>query len=128
MNEKTFLVIVDDLFFSSKIGETIRHLDGTPIFAAEISELPEDMNKQSFVRIIVDLDLSRMDPINAISHLRMIGTATEVPMIAYGRHTKPESFGLARNAACDQAIPRSEFVRRLPEFIQTCMRMAGTKT
>ena len=127
MIENSFLVVVDDLFFSSKIGETIRHLGGTPVFAAETNEIPEGVSKHSLAAIIVDLDLSRTDAVQVISHLRTVKNTKGIPMMAYGQHTRPESFELARKAGCDQAIPRSEFVKRLPKFIQTCMETVGTR-
>jgi len=47
-------------------------------------------------------------------------------MMAYGRHTRPEAFVRAREAGCERAVPRSEFVKRLPEFIETCRQHART--
>ena len=127
MSQNTVLVVVDDLFFSSKIGETIRQLGGTPLFAAETGEIPEDFDRCMPVAIIVDLDLARMDAVHVVSHLRSNGTTRDVPMMAYGRHTRPEAFVRAREAGCERAVPRSEFVKRLPEFVEACMQTAGTK-
>ena len=126
MTDNTVLVVVDDLFFSSKIGETIRQLGGTPLFAAEPGEMPEDFDRCPPAAIIVDLDLSRMDAVHVISHLRSIGTHRDVPMMAYGRHTRPEAFVRAREAGCERSVPRSEFVKRLPEFVKACMQTTGT--
>ncbi len=117
MTDHTVLVVVDDLFFSAKIGETIRQLGGIPRFAAEASEVPGESEGGPPAAIIVDLDLTRTDAVGLISHLKAGEATRDVPMVAYGRHTRPEAFARAREAGCDQAIPRSAFVKRLPEFI-----------
>ena len=126
MSDQTILVVVDDLFFSSKIGETVRQLGGEPLFAAEVGEIPDDSDGSPPAAIIVDLDLLRTDAVGLISHLRAGEATVHTPMMAYGRHTRPEAFGRARAAGCERAVPRSEFVKRLPEFIETCLQTART--
>jgi len=120
MTEHTVLVVVDDLFFSAKIGETVRQLGGRPIFAAEESEIPDEPGNGPPAAIIVDLDLARTDAVGLISHLRDSEATRDIPMMAYGRHTRPEAFVRARAAGCERAVPRSEFVKRLPEFVEAC--------
>lgn len=126
MNDQTVLVVVDDLFFSSKIGETVRQLGGKPVFAAEVSEIPDCPDDGPPAAIIVDLDLSRADAVDLISHLRDSEATRDTPMMAYGRHTRPEAFVRARAAGCERAVPRSEFVKILPEFVETCRQNART--
>ncbi len=126
MTEPAILVVVDDLFFSAKIGETIRQLGGMPRFAAEASEIPGESEGGAPAAIIVDLDLSRTDAVGLISHLKAGEATRDVPMMAYGRHTRPEAFVRAREAGCERAVPRSEFVKRLPEFIEACRQHART--
>ncbi len=126
MPDHTILVVVDDLFFSAKIGETIRQLGGTPRFAAEASEIPGESEDGPPAAIIVDLDLSRTDAVGLISHLKAGEATRDVPMMAYGRHTRPEAFVRAREAGCERAVPRSEFVKRLPEFVEACRQKART--
>lgn len=122
MTDHTVLVVVDDLFFSSKIGETIRQLGGRPRFAAEPDELPDDPGCGPPAAIIVDLDLARSDPVKMIARLKGCEATGDVPMMAYGRHTRPEAFERAREAGCERAVPRSEFVKRLPAFIESSWR------
>ncbi|MCY3554440.1 MAG: hypothetical protein OXH56_03865 [Gemmatimonadetes bacterium] len=124
MTEHTILVVVDDLFFSAKIGETIRQLGGMPRFVAEANEIPGESEDGPPTAIIVDLDLSRTDAVGLISHLKAGEATRDVPMMAYGRHTRPEAFVRAREAGCERAVPRSEFVKRLPEFVESCQKHA----
>lgn len=124
MTDHTVLVVVDDLFFSAKIGETIRQLGSVPRFAAELSEIPDESGCGLPAAIIVDLDLSRTDAVGLISHLKADEATRDVPMMAYGRHTRPETFERARAAGCERAVPRSEFVKRLPEFIASSCQHA----
>ena len=126
MPDHTILVVVDDLFFSAKIGETIRQLGGLPRFAADASEIPVESEDGPPAAIIVDLDLSSTDAVGLISHLKAGEATRDVPMMAYGRHTRPEAFVRAREAGCERAVPRSEFVKRLPEFVEACRQHART--
>ena len=126
MTDPTVLVVVDDLFFSAKIGETIRQLGGVPRFAAEASEIPDENGYGPPAAIIVDLDLSRTDAVGLISHLKDGEATRDVPMMAYGRHTRPEAFERARAAGCERAVPRSEFVRILPDFIASSCQQVRT--
>lgn len=126
MTAHTVLVVVDDLFFSAKIGETIRQLGGIPRFAAEANEIQGESEDGPPAAIIVDLDLSRTDAVGLISHLKAGEATRAVPMMAYGRHTRPDAFVRAREAGCERAVPRSEFVKRLPEFIEACRQHART--
>ena len=112
-----FLVIVDDFFFHAKIGETIRQLGGNPVFAADINEIPDDIDRNPPNAIIVDLNLSKGNPIALISHFRSIIKIHGIPIVAYGRHTNPEGFDNALKAGCNLALPRSEFVKQLPGFV-----------
>ena len=120
MTDHTVLVVVDDLFFAAKIGETIRQMGGMPRFAAEASEIPGESEGGPPTAIIVDLDLSRTDAVGLISHMKAGDATRDVPMMAYGRHTRPEAFVRAREAGCERAVPRLEFVKRLPGFIEAC--------
>ena len=115
------LVVVDDLFFTAKITETVRQLGAVPVVAGDIEEVRDRLSQNLPVAIIVDLGLMRSDPVALIDHFRHTPETVDIPMMAYCAHTNQALMDRAVNAGCEYVLPRSSFVHRLPDFIQTSM-------
>jgi len=108
------VVLVDDLFFQSKIVETARHagvdlkLCGTPdVFIAEIE-------RSAPALAIVDLN-ARANPLSAIERLQAAGNL--VPVIGYLSHVQTELAERAKAAGCREVMPRSKFSMNLAAIL-----------
>ncbi len=108
------VVLVDDLFFQSKIVETARHtgvdlkLCSTPnAFIAEI-----EGNAPALA--IVDLN-ARSNPLSAIERLKAAGN--QVPVISYLSHVQTELAEQAKAAGCREVMPRSKFSMNLAAIL-----------
>lgn len=108
------VVLVDDLFFQSKIVETARHtgvdlkLCGTPdAFIAEIE-------RNAPVLAIVDLN-ARANPLSAIERLQAAGN--QVPVIGYLSHVQIDLAERAKTAGCREVMPRSKFSMNLAAIL-----------
>jgi DNA-binding NarL/FixJ family response regulator len=108
------VVLVDDLFFQSKIVETARHtgvelkLCGTPdSFMAEIE-------RSAPALAIVDLN-ARANPLSAIERLQAAGN--QVPVIGYLSHVQTELAERAKAAGCREVMPRSKFSMNLAAIL-----------
>lgn len=108
------VVLVDDLFFQSKIVETARHagvelkLCGTPdAFIAEIESSAPAL-------AIVDLN-ARANPLSAIERLKSIGN--QVPVIGYLSHVQTDLADRAKAAGCREVMPRSKFTMNLAAIL-----------
>lgn len=121
MAEHKILVFVDDLFFSAKIGEVIRQLGGKPVITADMDGVPERLGQEGAAAIIVDLSLMGTDAVEIIAQLKQQPDTMDVPMMAFGQHTSPALLARASEAGCEQVMPRSDFVKRLPEFLEASM-------
>ena len=121
MSEHNILVFVDGLFFSAKIGEVIRTLGGKPVITADMDRVAERLGDAGAAAIIVDLSLMGTDAVEIITQLKQQPDTMGVPMLAYGQHTSPELLARAKDAGCEQVMPRSNFVNQLPGFLENCM-------
>jgi DNA-binding NarL/FixJ family response regulator len=108
------VVLVDDLFFQSKIVETARHtgvdlkLCSTPdAFIAEIE-------RSAPALAIVDLN-TRSNPLSAIERLKAAGN--QVPVISYLSHVQTELAEQAKAAGCREVMPRSKFSMNLAAIL-----------
>jgi DNA-binding NarL/FixJ family response regulator len=108
------VVLVDDLFFQSKIVETARHtgvdtkLCGAPdAFIAEIE-------RSAPALAIVDLN-ARSNPLSAIERLKAAGN--QVPVIGYLSHVQTELAEQAKAAGCREVMPRSKFSMNLAAIL-----------
>jgi CheY-like chemotaxis protein len=115
------LVFVDDLFFSAKIGEVIRQLGGKPVITANMEGIFERLEPDGPTAIVVDLGLMGADAVDIIAQLKKQSGTMDVPMMAFGRHTSPDVLARASEAGCEQVMPRSDFVKRLPGFLKDSM-------
>lgn len=112
------LVVVDDLFFSAKIGETARQLGVVATFVSNVEELDERMRQGTPALIVVDLGLMNTDPIAVIERFKEHPDTQEIPVIAYCSHVNQDLMARAASAGCDQVLPRSAFSQRLPGLLR----------
>lgn len=108
------VVLVDDLFFQSKIVETARH-SGVDLRICGTSEtfLAEIANSAPALAI-VDLN-ARNNPIEAIERLQAAGN--HVPVIGYLSHVQTELAERAKAAGCRKVMPRSKFTMNLANIL-----------
>ena len=109
------LAIVDDLLFRSKI-ETAASQHGVALtIASDPEAIAPLLRTASWSRVIIDLHFSAADPLRVIAMLRAV--APRVPILGYGSHVEVALQRQALDAGCTQVLPRSVFVRRLPELL-----------
>ena len=121
MVEHKILVFVDDLFFSAKIGEVIRQVGGKPVITADMAGVADRLGPEGAAAIIIDLSLMKTNAVDLITQLKQQTDTRDIPMLAFGQHTSPDLLARASKAGCDQVMPRSDFVKRLPGFLETSM-------
>jgi len=119
MAQPTVLVVVDDLFFLTKIQTTLSHLG----LATQV--MTQRPTLQEYVRtatapmlVVVDLTLRADDAVSVISAIRSTDSGAPVSILAFGAHVAVETHQQALQAGADQVVAKSEFSRRLPDLIQ----------
>jgi len=119
MSQPSVLVVVDDLFFLTKIQTTLKHLGLTARVVTQRAAL------QAYVRaavtpVLVEIDLTlRTDAaVAVISAIRATDSGVPVAILAFGAHVAVETRQQALQAGADQVVPKSAFSQHLPDLIQ----------
>lgn len=107
------LAIVDDLIFRSKLEAAAAQLGVALTIAADAGAVPR--NGQPWSRALIDLNLSRGDALAMIRDLR--AAHPDLPVIGYCSHVQQDLQQQALEAGCAMVLPRSAFVRQLPELL-----------
>jgi CheY-like chemotaxis protein len=115
---KNILVLVDDLFFSTKISATAQSC-GVPVeFVKTKDTLVERARSQPPGLIIVDLNGATTQPLETIRDLKADPELRSAPVLAFLSHVQTELKEQAISAGCDTVIPRSLFSQRLAEILR----------
>ena len=117
--EKAILVLVDDLFFASKIQETGKQL-GVRIHTVGGEEaLLKSINEGAASALILDLDCRSTDTVQLIRTLKADPQAQILPLVAFVRHTHMDLMREAQEAGCVLVLPRSSFFKDFAQILKS---------
>lgn len=108
---------VPDLFFSSKITETARHL-GLQVVLAGTADALVTRAAGGAAIILLDLGAAQLDPIATISRLKSDPATASIRIVAFANHEKTDDIRQAREAGCDEVLTRGAFSSGLPAILQ----------
>jgi len=108
------VVLVDDLFFQSKIVETARHTGVELKLCSTPDAFMAEIERSAPALAIVDLN-ARANPLSAIERLQAAGN--QVPVIGYLSHVQTELAERAKAAGCREVMPRSKFSMNLAAIL-----------
>jgi len=114
---KSVLVAVDDLFFSSKITETAKHLGIPLLFARSQDEVIARALTEKPALLIVDLNSTRCQPVETILQIKEDADLRHIPVVGFLSHVQADLKIKATMAGCDRVLPRSVFTIHLPEIL-----------
>lgn len=112
----TIAIVVSDLMFQSRIDAAARALGHTTLIA-DTAERAADALGASPELVIVDLHEREVDPAAIIRDAKAAGAR----VLAFGRHTEPQTLRAAREVGADTVVPRSQFVEELGELITSLL-------
>lgn len=114
------VVLVNDLIFESKVRACARAVE------VEVRVLraapPEPSATTEYAGAIVDLHLESSDPIEFVREWK--ARCPDDPIVGFFSHVHADVARRARAAGCDDVLPRSTFVEKLPEILR---RLGGSK-
>ena len=110
------VLCIEDLLFSERMADAVRHLGGTPVAADSKKAFLRAMDQSLPVLALLDLHID-MNWEAAIRTLRLRPHTRAVPVYGFGRHTEPALLARARRAGADHAWARSRIVEELPELL-----------
>lgn len=113
------MALVSDLIFSTKITSTAASL-GVPVkVLRSVDALTQRLGESGDTLVLVDFDSDDIDPIEAITTCRQ--SANPPRIVAFGSHVRGDLIEACRRAGADEVLPRSAFVRRLPELLRAAL-------
>lgn len=100
----------DDLLFYSRIRAEAEAAGLKAWQARDMAGLESRLGSGNIGLVLLDLDLMEAPEVLA-------ACPAGVPVVAYGPHVLAERLRLAREAGCARVLPRSAFVKELPEIV-----------
>src|SRR5690349_18236704 len=110
-------ILVDDMFFASKINSTAAER-GRKIERVTTREQLEALSTNPPALVIVDLNSDRQDPVDAIRFLKSSPDLRDVPITAFVSHVQTDLIRTAQAAGCDYVLARSAFTQMLGEILE----------
>jgi CheY-like chemotaxis protein len=119
MEQPRVLVVVDDLFFLTKIQTTLQHLGLTAQVLTQRAAIQAYIKAAvTPVLVIVDLTLRTDDAVAVISAIRATDSGAPIAILAFGAHVAVEIQQQALQAGADRVVAKSTFSHHLPDLIQ----------
>jgi CheY-like chemotaxis protein len=119
MMDRPVIAAVDDLFFLTKIETAARQAGVNLIQARSARALDEQLDAPAVPRLVIlDLNSSACSPFDAIRRIKADPRFQETRAIGFFSHVQAELETAAREAGCDQVLPRSVFSARLVEILK----------
>jgi DNA-binding NarL/FixJ family response regulator len=107
------VALMDDIFFQMKVAETAKHL-GLEFKVATNADALLGLLEPKPQLVIIDLN-ARSQPVDAIVKLR--AAAPGIRVVAFLSHVQRELAEQAKNAGCDEVMPRSSFTQNLAAIL-----------
>jgi CheY-like chemotaxis protein len=109
------LLISRDLFFTSKVTGTAQALGARVDVVADADSAAERLAAGEFRCVFIDLADEEFDVAGFFAKLHR---DSRPPVIAFGSHVATARLQAARDAGCDEVMPRSRFSTSLPELLK----------
>lgn len=118
MQEPTVLVVIDDLFFLSKVQTTLHHLGLAAKVITNPQALHDYLHTTTPALVVVDLTLHTAAAVALIKAIRTVYQAQQLPILAFGPHVAVDMQQQALQAGANRVVAKSEFTKYLPDLIQ----------
>jgi PleD family two-component response regulator len=113
------IAVVDDMFFTSKIRAVAEAVDIEISFPRTKEVLVAKARETRPDLILVDLHNQRVEPTELATHLKSDEELRSIPLLGFFSHVQTELQRNALAAGFDRVLPRSAFVRDLPQILAT---------
>ncbi|MCC6130817.1 MAG: hypothetical protein IT186_12915 [Acidobacteria bacterium] len=123
--KKTVLVLVDDLFWRSKIDFAVKTAEAQAVFASDPEQLNGVAPDPALCLVIADLSL-RKPPFAWIAAFKKSQAA--IPIIGFFEHVRKDLKEKALQSGCDQILPRSAFAEELTDLVMAHAMPGAVRT
>lgn len=120
------LLLSDDLLFASRIMGEAQASNVALKVARSVDVLKSLAEVEKPNLLIVDLSNPGLVIEDLLAWVNTFTTGERPLVVAYGSHVDTETLRAARAAGCDEVMPRSQFVERLPKQLNEWATMRKT--
>ena len=110
------ILACSDFFFVTRICDTARELGQVVRSCSNTKEIVELLESNSVPVLFIDLS-SMSGCLDELAQYRQL--APQLKVIAFGSHVQIDLLKRAKQAGCDQVLPRSRFTKELVNLLQT---------
>jgi len=111
------LVIVEDLFFLSKIQQAAKLL-GVSVEQVAPGKLTERAVQVPVRGVILDLNHRSGSALDTLRKIKADAKIGATPVVGFLSHVETDLAAAAREAGCDLVLARSTFSQKLPELLR----------
>ena len=126
VEKPTVAILVDDMFFASKINSAAASAS-RQIERIKSPEQLEGLAANPPELIIIDLNSDRLDPLESITYLKRNADLKSVPIVGFVSHVQTDLIREAQTAGCDYVLPRSAFSQMLVAIVAGNLASIGAK-
>lgn len=116
-SQPPIVVLVNDLFFATRIADVIHSQGATALLAGTADEFRQGLERWP-VLILLDLHaLPAEQWLPEVQRAKGLPQSKLIPIYAFGSHVDTATLKAARQAGCDHVWARSRFVQELPQVV-----------
>jgi PleD family two-component response regulator len=115
---QSVIVVVEDIFFASKIKATAEHLGIEVRFPRSMNDVLTGALASSPALLLVDLHCERCDPFALATALKADDRLRRITLVGFFSHVQTALQRRAQESGFDRVMPRSAFTKQLPEILQ----------
>ncbi|HLJ09885.1 MAG TPA: hypothetical protein VKU82_01790 [Planctomycetaceae bacterium] len=117
------MLISRDLFFTSKVTGTAAAMGIDVRVAADAAAAAQCARSERFCCLFIDLADTGLD---VAAFFSLLGPERVAPVVAFGSHVATARLQAARDAGCDEVMPRSRFSASLPDLLKKYAGMSSS--
>lgn len=117
MGDQRVFIIENDLFFTSRITETLKQIGLTSILAGTPGEISKLFQQSDISLVILDLSLNGVDTLTLLSRLKSDRATCHIPVIAFAEHSEKQLLEDARENGCDIVVTHRGLVKDLKDLV-----------
>ena len=117
MSNKTILVVINDLFFYTKLRDALLPQG----YKLERARTQEDFASKAAVgpdAVVMNLNDLSLDPFRALTLLKADPLLAKVPVLAFANHEEVETWQRAKTLGVSKIVSRNEFSARTGALVQ----------
>ena len=120
-DQKTILVAVTDIFFYTKVRDSLIS-KGYKIERARTQlDIAEKASTTAPSAFILNMNDDRLDAFQALETLKADTGMKAIPILAFANHEEVDTFNRARALGVTKIVSRNEFSARLKDLIEEVM-------